>query len=1246
MNKFQAMSVLLICIFCMSKIKAQNFRAESQFAEVAKAQKSNGVAVVDYDGDGSLDVYIVASDAFDPTNRLTWNRLLKNSNGRFLDVTEQAGLLTNQYNVDDTDAEMGVKMGASWGDFNNDGFPDLFLTNKGYDQLFKNKGNGTFEDITAVAGVAGCKQCYSSSAIWWDYDNDGDLDLYVSDWRHPNRMYRNDGDDEFADVSVESGLNVALQTWTSLPIDVNKDGFQDLYLMNDFADNDLFINNGDGTFKDRTRAYKLNDIGHGMGVDVCDIKNDGNFDIYLTNIWQEHANPFFVNQGDFFENEWSERGFGNVGWGWGIRFFDMDHDMDEDLYLVNQKHFLDENLDYNRLYIAENESFEEVSETYGVNSLPDARGLEVFDFNKDGDLDMVIANWDANAILYSNGIRDKGSWIQISLEGTDSNRNAFGAVVRAKVGDTYLHRLNHGANYLGQSIKPIHFGLADYESIDELTIFWPSGKVEKLYEVAANQFLTIKEGDHEEVLNEIYGTIPKTQPDDLLAAYSVARRWNELLLESIRNDYARPTIHARNLFHIAMAMYDAWAVYDDEAESILLGKTLGTYRCNFDGIPPLNDPTSAQEEAMSYAVYRLLIHRFKNSPAFESMLSEYTSLMNDLGYNPEYTDVDYSNGSAAALGNYIGDQVIQFGLKDGANEANNYSNQYYQPTNAPLVVDEPGNPTITDPNSWQPLTLNIFVDQSGNLIDNGTPEFLSPEWGQVVPFALKEENAKRVTKNDFEYLLYNDPGKPHEISAIKANGLNDPYKWGFAMVSIWSSHLDPNDGVMIDISPAAIGNTKLDELSNTFDAFRSYYSFLEGGDVGKGHDQNPVTGRPYDSQFVLRGDYTRVLAEFWADGPDSETPPGHWFTILNYVSDHPLTEKKFGGKGEVVSALEWDVKSYLALGGAMHDAAITAWGIKGYYDYIRPISAIRYMASKGQSSDSSLPSFHEDGIPLVPGYIELIEDSDPLSGDDNEHVGEIKVLAWKGTHAFNGTSDQIGGVGWIYAKNWVPYQRPSFVTPPFAGFISGHSTFSRAAAEVLTQLTGSNFFPSGMGTFDVEKNKFLVFESGPSRSLKLQWATYQDASDQTSLSRIWGGIHPPIDDIPGRILGEAIGNSAFEFSENLFYDDLDGDGYYSYEDYNDNDSTVHGIKQGGENQLDYSIFPNPVNDIMTLNMAYEGVLTLHIFNAFGALVLREEVFVQNNSGSITMNKLASGIYIAVFTDANNNKIAGVKIIKN
>lgn len=642
----------------------------------------------------------------------------------------------------------------------------------------------------------------------------------------------------------------------------------------------------------------------------------------------------------------------------------------------------------------------------------------------------------------------------------------------------------------------------------------------------------------------------------VLSQHSVAREWNEILLESIRKDYARPTVHARNLFHTSIAMYDAWAVYNEEATPFFLGNEVGGFSCEFNGITPSTTIEFAQEETLNYAVYRILSHRFQNSPNAVELQNTYDEFFADMNCDKNFISTDYSTGSPAALGNYIAEKIIEFGFQDGSNEANEYENTTYEPTNESLIIDLPGNPDITDPNRWQPLTLDVFIDQSGNPIPLNTPEFLSPEWGQVTPFSLNPEEATINNVNGFEYWVYNDPNPPPYISTDETlSGIDDPYKWGFALVSVWSSHLDPADETLIDISPASIGN--IQGFPTTFEEYKNFYNLQDGGDASIGHTVNPKTGSPYAPQMIKRADYARVLAEFWADGPDSETPPGHWFTLLNYVSDHPETIKKYNGKGETLSNLEWDVKTYLTLGGTLHDAAIAAWGIKGYYDYIRPVSALRYMADKGQSTDNTLDSYHPEGLPLIPNYIEVVEEGDALAGNSNQHVGKIKLYAWKGPEYINNPDTDIAGVDWILAENWMPYQRPSFVTPPFAGYVSGHSTFSRAAAEVMTLLTNDAFFPGGMGMFDANQNEFLVFEEGPSENLTLQWATYRDASDQCSLSRIWGGIHPPADDIPGRIIGEEIGVNGFNFARDYFYKDEDNDGFYSYEDCDDNNPEIN-----------------------------------------------------------------------------------------
>ncbi len=661
------------------------------------------------------------------------------------------------------------------------------------------------------------------------------------------------------------------------------------------------------------------------------------------------------------------------------------------------------------------------------------------------------------------------------------------------------------------------------------------------------------------------------------AEHDIAFEWIEVQLKGIRTDFARPPIHARNLYHVSLAMYDAWAAYDDVAETMLLGKTLGGYTSEFDGIPesilPFLTFPDAQEEAISYAAYRVLTHRYENSPGVVTAQARFDSLFAAKGYDPGLTSSNYSGGSPAALGNYIAEQVIAFGIQDGANEAFDYVNLYYEPLNEQMVMSDPGNPTIADPNRWQPLAIDGFVDQSGQVLDS-SPPFQSPEWGWVVPFALTDDQLVIYERDNELWPTYLDPGPPVYIGGDQPAAADSMFRHHFAMVSIWQSHHDPYNGVMIDASPASIGNAP--DFPETLEEYGDFYTYFDGGDAGVGHDINPITGLPYEEQSVPLGDYTRILAEFWADGPDSETPPGHWFSILNEVMTHPAFTYDWLGEGDEITPLQYEVQAYLTLGGAVHDAAIAAWGLKGYYDYVRPVSAIRYMADQGQSSDPALPSYSPSGIPLFPGLIELVDDTDSLAGAEGEHIGKIKVYTWRGPDYIvtykleNGldapvdSAGNISGVGWILAENWWPYQRPSFVTPPFAGYVSGHSTFSRAAAEVLTAITGDPYFPGGMGEFECPQDDFLVFEIGPSVDVTLQWATYYDASDQCSLSRIWGGIHPVTDDIRGRQMGIVVGTQSVTLAQSYFdgsinstcgvgpyggcLGDLDGDGIQSVED--------------------------------------------------------------------------------------------------
>ena len=215
----------------------------------------------------------------------------------------------------------------------------------------------------------------------------------------------------------------------------------------------------------------------------------------------------------------------------------------------------------------------------------------------------------------------------------------------------------------------------------------------------------------------------------------------------------------------------------------------------------------------------------------------------------------------------------------------------------PLLPPESGTQEIDIPDRWQPLALEYFVDQSGNIEVGGYPEFLGPEWGNVTPFSLRDDQKDVRIRDGFPYPVYVDPGAPPMLDAAGEQRFLE----GFEQVLHWSDHLDPSDGVMVDASPNSIGNATLPTDPTDIAWF---YDAQNGGDIGIGYTTNPVTGESYPTQMVPRADYARVLAEFWADGPDSETPPGHWFTILNDVMDHPEFSRRIGGTGPELDPLE------------------------------------------------------------------------------------------------------------------------------------------------------------------------------------------------------------------------------------------------------------------------------------------------------------------------------------------------------
>jgi hypothetical protein len=541
------------------------------------------------------------------------------------------------------------------------------------------------------------------------------------------------------------------------------------------------------------------------------------------------------------------------------------------------------------------------------------------------------------------------------------------------------------------------------------------------------------------------------------SGHSSARFWDEVALHAVRKDLPRPTVHARNLFHLSAAMFDAWAAYDPTARGVYSQEKHLT-----------GADDTARSTAVAYAAHRVLAHRYANSAGGAPIVTCIDEGLSRLGLA---NDGSTSGDSPAAVGNRIGQAVLDATLGDGSNEANNYADTTgWQPTNTPLSPGDASTP-MADPQHWQQLLLQGSVSQNG-ISQPALQKYVGAQWGLVKPFAMQRTGR-----------LYHDPGPaPAQASDQMRN------TW-VVDVMRKQAQLDLTSSALIDTSPGHLGNNTL------------------GSNDGTGHAQNPSTGLPYVAQPVLLGAFGRVIAEYWADGPSSETPPGHWNLIANQLVDWPGGfSRKLGGSGDPLPALEWDVKVYLALNGALHDAAITAWEIKRDSTTARPISLIRYLATTDPR-----------GLPLVPGLIE-------------QRDGRVQALSWRPP-----SSPGLPSINWSDATGWTPYQQPTFVTPAFPGFISGHSTFSRAGAEVLADLTGSPWFPGGLWEFR-GKPGFAITIDQPdvAPTVHLQWATFFDAADQAGQSRLWGGIHIEPDDLVGRKLGHQVGLDAVALARKYY----------------------------------------------------------------------------------------------------------------
>jgi hypothetical protein len=499
----------------------------------------SGVAFFDYDNDGWLDIFLVNGSSFDlsPTAPKLQNKLFKNNrDGTFTDVTAKAGLTRS-----------GWGQGVCVGDYDNDGFDDLFVTYWGEDVLYHNNGDGTFTEVGRKANVAGDPLRWSTGSAFVDYDRDGKLDLFVTHYVNfslqnalvpgtnpycmfrglavncgprgligeTSTLYHNNGDGTFTDVSERSGI-LKRTNFYGLGVlvgDFDNDGWPDIYVASDTTQANFFMNNHDGTFREEAllRGVGFSESGMaqaGMGLAAGDYDNDGWLDILKTNFSDEGID-LFHNDGDAtFTNMSGAAGLARESHfvSWGCGFFDPDNDGLADILYVNGHVYPElERIHSDTTYREPrvlyrnlgNGEFEEVSQLAGpsITTPSTGRGLAFGDFNNDGCVDAVINNQNARPSLLRFTRRNSNHWITIKLVGVKSNRSAIGARLKCVAGSlSQIDEVRSGGSYISQSDLRIHFGLGERTSIDLIEIQWPSGAVDRLHNIPSDQFVKIVEG--------------------------------------------------------------------------------------------------------------------------------------------------------------------------------------------------------------------------------------------------------------------------------------------------------------------------------------------------------------------------------------------------------------------------------------------------------------------------------------------------------------------------------------------------------------------------------------------------------------------------------------------------------------------------------------------------------------------------------------------------------------------------------